>query len=113
MKIDELTIGEAKELANLFGRSETKKIDGGIRIVVLQRGWVVVGRFSQVGHDCRLDDSAVVRIWGTSKGLPEIVKGPIEGKTVLDKSPLPILFNELTIVFMLQCEEKEWSKKLS
>ncbi len=112
MKIDELTIGEVKQIAGLLNGSGQKKIDGGIRIVVLQRGWVAVGRFSQVGQDCRLDDAAIIRNWGTTKGLPELVKGPVEGKTVLDKSAGPILFHELTVVLQLECEEKEWSKKL-
>lgn len=112
MILDDLKISEAKEIARLFNKSDCKKLDGGIRIVVLQRGWIAVGRFSQVGQDCRLDDAAIIRSWGTTKGLPEIVKGPIEGKTVLDKSLGPILFHELTVVLMLQCEEKEWLKKL-
>ena len=114
MKIDELTIGEAKELAAMFGGSTEKKVikDGGIKIVVLQRGWVAVGRYSQDGSDCMLENAAIIRIWGTSKGLPEITKGPIAGKTVLDKSIYPIRFNELTVVLMLDCEEKAWSKEL-
>lgn len=114
MKLDEMTIGEAREIASMFGNMAEKKVikDGGVKIVVLQRGWVAVGRFSQNGHDCQLDDAAIIRTWGTSKGLPEITKGPIDGKTVLDKSAHPIRFHELTIILMLDCEEKAWSKVL-
>lgn len=114
MKIDDLTIGEAKELACLFGKASVKKCvrDGGYRIVVLQRGWVAVGKFSQEGSDCQLDNAAIIRIWGTSKGLPEIVDGPISGKTVLDKSPRPIRFHELTVVLSLDANEEQWKKHL-
>ena len=114
MEIDKLTIGEAREIASLIVGSGCKKSvkDGGYRIVVLQRGWVVVGKFSQNGQDCQLDNAAIIRIWGTSKGLPEIVNGPISGKTVLDKSPQPIRFHELTIVLSLDASEEGWKKNL-
>ena len=115
MKLDELTIGEAKELAKLFGgQTEKDRVisDGGIRIVVLQRGWVLVGRYSQRGSDCLLENCSVVRIWGTSKGLGEIAKnGPIEGKTILDKTPT-CSFHELTVCFTMRCEESKWADKL-
>ena len=47
-----------------------------IRIVILQRGWVAVGRFSQSGSDCILEQASIIRKWGTTKGLGEIVSGP-------------------------------------
>ena len=115
MKLDDLTIGEAKEISALFSKTNCRKSikDGGYRIVVLQRGWVAVGKFSQEGSDCQLDNAAIIRIWGTSKGLPEIVDGPINGKTVLDKSPRPIRFHELTAVLSLDASEEGWKKHLS
>jgi hypothetical protein len=113
MKLDDLTLGEAREIASLLGSKSGKCVaDGGVKIVVLQRGWVAVGRYSQSGNDCRLDDAAIIRTWGTSKGLTELVKGPVEGKTVLDKSSLPIRFHELTVVLTLDCEESGWKKYL-
>ncbi len=41
---------------------------------VLQRGWVMVGEFSKVGSDCSLTNAAVIRYWGTTKGLGEIAE---------------------------------------
>ena len=114
MKLEELTIGEAREIASLFSKQNVKKQikDGGVKIVVLQRGWVAIGRYSQDGQDCMLTDAAIIRNWGTTKGLPELVRGPVEGKTVLDKSSLPIRFHELTVVLTLDCEESQWKKYL-
>ena len=114
MKLDELTIGEARKIAGLFGKQNGKKQikDGGIKIVVLQRGWVAVGRYSQDGNDCMLTDAAIIRNWGTSTGLPELIKGPVEGKTVLDKASQPIRFHELTVVLTLDCEDSAWKKAL-
>ena len=116
MNIDELTLGDIKKLSALYNVgavAESPKVikDGGIKIVVLQRGWVVIGRYSQIGSDCKLTDGAVIRIWGTTKGLPELVEGPT-GKTVIDKTAKPICFHELTVVLTLDAEEKAWSKVL-
>ena len=34
-----------------------------IKIVILQRGWCMVGRFERDGSDCKLRDAAVIRQW--------------------------------------------------
>ena len=61
------------------------KGDGGVRIVILQRGWVVVGHYFDDGERFRVENAAVVRVWGTTKGLGELAEnGPISGKTTLD-----------------------------
>ena len=113
MDIDSLTLGEAKKLACLFGgKSEPLKCcKDGYKIVVLQRGWVVVGKLSQEGQDYKLTDAAVLRKWGTTKGITELVTGPTKD-TVLDKTPKPITFHELTVVLMLDVEEGPWKKAL-
>lgn len=78
-----------------------------IRIVVLQRGWVFVGRWSQDGEMCALDDASVIRVWGTKKGLGELRSGPTS-TTVLDSAGR-IDFHILTMVLSLNCEEGKWS----
>ena len=83
-----------------------------IRIVVLQRGWVMVGRFSQDGEKCVLTNAYNVRRWGTSKGLGELAEeGPLTD-TKLDKCP-DVRFHELTVVLTVDCEVKKWSQKLT
>lgn len=78
-----------------------------IKIVVLQRGWVFVGRWSQDGEMCALDDASVIRVWGTKKGLGELRSGPTS-TTVLDPAG-HIDFHILTMVLSLECEEGRWS----
>ena len=80
---------------------------GPIKIVILQRGWVLVGKFSQDGPKCRLDNAAVIRKWGTTKGLGEIADGGPTKDTVLDKTP-PVEFHELTVIAMIQCRVEKW-----
>ena len=108
-KLEKL-VQDAKKAQELQQANETK---GEVRIVVLQRGWVVVGFLSKATKDeMVLTRAAVIRNWGTTKGLPQLVSGPIEGKTVLDKSATPIRFHPLTVVLMLDGEKSKWQAAL-
>ncbi len=78
-----------------------------IKIVVLQRGWVYVGRWSQDGEMCALDSAQNIRVWGTKKGLAELRSGPTSS-TVLDPAG-HIDFHVLTMVLSIDCEEAKWS----
>jgi hypothetical protein len=87
------------------------KTSGNVRIVILQRGWVMVGRFSQDGQNCKLENAHVVRVWGTTSGLGQIaIDGPTKS-TVLDKSPT-VRFHELTVIATIDCVEAKWSGKI-
>jgi len=77
-------------------------------IVILQRGWVVVGDFSQDGSQCYVRNGHVVRRWGTEKGLGQLASEGPRPNTVLDPTP-EMTFHELTIVARLQCSEK-WDR---
>jgi len=48
-----------------------------IQIVVAQRGWVFAGRVSVEGDDVVIRDAKNIRVWGTTKGLGELRKGPL------------------------------------
>ena len=59
---------------------------GDIRIVVLQRGWVAIGKFTRnCSGEGELFPGAIIQTWGTTKGLPELVNGPTSS-TKLNKS---------------------------
>lgn len=87
--------------------------DRTIRIVILQRGWIFVGRLDYEGNDMYvLHDASVVRYWGTKKGLGEIATGgPIDGKTVLDPAGT-VRFHVLTIVAQIDADYEKWDKVL-
>lgn len=88
-----------------LGTEETRDV----RIVVLQRGWVMVGEFKQDGHKCTLDKASVIRAWGTTKGLGELIDGPTSS-TKLDPCG-HVEFHELTIVASLKANASKWSLK--
>ena len=78
-----------------------------MKIVVLQRGWVLVGNFREVSEtEHELTDASVIRQWGTTKGLGELVKGPTPS-TTLDPCGRAT-FHPMTVVFKLDVEEAGW-----
>ena len=78
-----------------------------IRIVILQRGWVMVGEFSRDGSQCFMRHASVVRRWGTSRGLGEIADGGPTKQTTLDGVP-EVQFHELTVIATIRCAEDKW-----
>ena len=91
---------------------EPKESIGNIKIVILQRGWVMVGRFERNGSDCKLHNASVIRSWGTSKGLGEIANGGPTSNTKLDPTNGLVEFDYLTVVASISCEDKKWENKL-
>ena len=72
------------------------------KIVVLQRGWVVVGLVEEDGDKIVIHDAAVVRRWGTSKGLGELAaKGPLP-ETILDPAGR-VEAHKLAVVLTIDC----------
>ena len=114
-------IKDAVAILDLLNMSDTNthnasnnviNVFGEIRIVILQRGWVVIGRYYQNEHDCSIKNGYVIRKWGTTKGLGEIaIDGPTQ-ETILDPIPLT-KFHELTIVASMICTESKWISKIA
>lgn len=67
------------------------------QIVVLNRGWVVVGDYSEKGDECTLANASVIRVWGTTKGLGELAESGITSSTKLDPCP-NVHFHKMTMV---------------
>jgi len=84
-----------------------KKPTGDIKIVVLQRGHVAVGRLSQSGDMCKLEGASVIRYWGTTRGLGELAFDGPTSKTKLDRCP-DISFHVLTSILIMDCVEESW-----
>lgn len=109
MNIDQLV-----KLAELLGDKKksgnTTELDGGTKIVVLQRGWVAVGNYFRKGTECRLENASIIRRWGTTDGLPQLAsQGPLS-ETKLEKSATPIRFHRSAEVLAIDCNEDKWKK---
>lgn len=83
-----------------------------IKIVILQRGWVFIGKFAQEGSACKLENAYNIRRWGTSEGLGELALKGKQAETKLDKVGT-VSFHELTTVAVMDCEQSVWKNELS
>ena len=78
-----------------------------IKIVVCDRGFVLVGRINLDGNYITVSDCHCVRVWGTTRGLGEIASSGPTASTKLDKQPTTRV-HELQVVQMIDCEEGSW-----
>lgn len=112
MKIENLTIGQLKKALSI---AQEENIDAcgtveeqvTTHIVVLDRGFVFVGStsWSEDKAFLTLNQARNIRIWGTSKGLGELVSGPLS-KTVLDEVG-QIIIPTRAIIHLIVCK-KNW-----
>lgn len=80
-----------------------------IKIVVLHRGWVVVGDYSVEGEEVVISNASVIRKWGTTKGLGELALNGKLKDTILDDCGT-VRANKLAVVMALDCQQDKWSK---
>lgn len=80
---------------------------GPVRIVVMDRGWVHVGRWSRDGDECRLDNAYTVRRWGTTRGLGQIAAEGPTTSTVLDPAGT-VRYHVGSAVLSIDCDESRW-----
>ena len=79
---------------------------GDIKIVVLDRGFVYVGRVAMEGDFVVITNAKNIRVWGTKTGLGQLVGGPTS-ETKLDtvgtvRAPMRAL------VSLIDVEQKKW-----
>ena len=86
---------------------QLKEFTGDIKIVILQRGWIYIGRFERNGNDCKLHNAYNIRTWGTTKGLCELVNGATSS-TKLDKCEGIVEFDWLTVVHSITANPEKW-----
>lgn len=77
------------------------------KIVVLQRGWVVVGQVERDGDELVIYSASVIRRWGTTRGLGELVDGPLKD-TVLDPAGT-VRAHALGVVLTIDVQAEKWA----
>ena len=87
----------------------------GIRIMVLDRGRVKVGRLSyhpQLAFHWLLTDARIIRQWGTTEGLEQIANdGPTNG-TKLDRA-CDCIIPFRAVIEILEANETKWKPHLT
>ena len=88
-------------------KDATNDTDGDIRIVVLDRGLVYIGRVKIENDFVVISSARNIRVWGTTQGLGQLVSGPLP-VTKLDvvgtvKAPMRALIS------LIDVEQSKWS----
>ena len=89
---------------------EHKCVLQGVAIVVLDRGFVYVGRVTVDGDWCVIEQAKNIRVWGTTNGLGELVNGPTKN-TKLDnvgnvRAPMR------AVISIIDAKEDGWKSSL-
>lgn len=77
-----------------------------IQIIVLDRGFVFVGRVKQDENFIYIEDAKNIRKWGTENGLGQLRTGPTK-ETVLDDTGV-IRAPVRAWIFSIDCDETAW-----
>lgn len=110
MNVEDLTIKEARELAQMFGKCTSQApVNHGLQIVVADRGFVYIGEVTTDADWVYVHDASNIRIWGTSKGLGELVGGPTS-KTALDKTG-NLKISRKALISLIEVEASKWTGK--
>ncbi len=78
-----------------------------LRIVVLHRGWVVMGRVAATRDEVTITDASAIRRWGTTSGLGQLASQGKQPNTVLDACPT-IRVHPLAIIQQIDCLNEAW-----
>ena len=88
-----------------------RPVGGEVRIVIGQRGWVWVGHWSREDDDhVRLSGARCIRVWGTTRGLGELVDGPTED-TILDLAG-DVIIHDLAVIATIPVNAEAWQGHL-
>lgn len=81
-----------------------------ITVAIHGHVWISKGMKVEDGH-VHLLNARIIRNWGTSRGLNELVNGPTK-ETVID-DPAPIVFlPDHAIIAVIPCRASSWDGKL-
>ena len=112
MNLDELTIGQARQLSALFGTNDLSDghlKDEGLCLVVADRGHVWVGRTKTDASRAYIEHGRIVRIWGTTRGLNELAaSGPLSGTKIDAEAPSEVRVERRAIIAIIPCAEGAW-----
>lgn len=81
-------------------------VPGDIQIVVADRGFVYIGKVEITSEYTILRKAQNIRIWGTSRGLGELVSGPRE-QTKLDPVGTVRIPNR-AVISIIDVEQSKW-----
>jgi len=78
-----------------------------LQIVILPRGWVMVGDCTECTDKLVMKNASVIRRWGATGGLPQLAnEGPQSGTKLDGKCEME--FPISSVIAQLKCNGKVW-----
>lgn len=91
-----------------YVRADSAKVAPSTKqIVILQRGWIVVGDVRKEANEFHIQNCSVIRAWGTTKGLGEIALNGPTSSTKLDPCGT-MQVHELAVVGRMNVDASKW-----
>lgn len=84
---------------------------GEIKIVVLERGFIYVGRVSEECDLVTIHGARSIIRWGTSQHIGELVDGPLENTRL--GSPCTVQCRVPQVIHMIEVNQNAWNKHIS
>ena len=84
-----------------------KDTAGEIKIVVLDRGFVYVGRYSEDGDKITISDARCLVRWGTTKHLGELANGPLANTKLGD--PCTVRARISQVIHTIEVNQNDWT----
>lgn len=88
-------------------RADAVQSDSPVQIVVLDRGFVYVGRPERQDDMLVIRNAKNIRVWGTTKGLGELVNGPTS-KTQIDHAGT-VRAPMRAVIALIDVSESKWT----
>jgi hypothetical protein len=85
---------------------EHKCVLTGTAIVVADRGFVYVGKVDIDDQWCVVTNAKNIRYWGTTKGLGELVNGPLKETKLDDVGVVRIPMR--AVISIIEVNESKW-----
>ncbi len=83
-----------------------------IKIVVVDRGWVFVGRVTTLeGDQVLIEQAQCIRRWGTTRGIGELRRGPTQS-TKYDPAGT-VTVPGRAVICMFEVEGDAWTREIA
>ena len=111
----ELTLQDLRELLGAErsaapSYAEWPEYHFGTAILVADRGFVWVGDVEQSGGRHTITRAAQIRVWGTTRGLGELINGPTPA-TKLDPAGV-VVVPDHAVIAVIPVEDDKWLSSL-
>jgi hypothetical protein len=103
-------IGGELSLKDALASVSAPKPESKVQIVIAPRGWVFIGYTHETDKHLVIERANVIRAWGTTKGIGELINGPLKD-TKLDAcgtTRIPLG----AVLAQIDAEENKWQWKI-